>query len=1823
MSTVKCSSCGRAMTAGPQCPRCGAEQPDWLDDLARIERSIADMKARDLAIAKEQKQIAAKMQAALFQRDILAHATEQRRKQANKPRRILRRRAGQRPPTATPGTPPTAAPGAPGAPPSRVPRQGKTTGPDLDPGPARAEPLGPDDPATPDRAGLPDEPPAGRTGGPGPTEHSGPAGRAEHSGPAGRAEHSGPGRAEHSGPAGRPGAAGPGTARRSGPARQWRADDDWQPDETWHGPPAAPAHPPEASSREVQNILLGLGALLLGVAAVVFAAVAISSLGAAGRVSILVAATALMLAGAPVVARRGLTSTAETIATVGLLLVPLTGYAIWTVDRVSASGLPGSVFGGIVFLITVGVAITYAAATGLSAARYAAVLAAQPVVPLLAYEWINGPAGWTVALATVAGLDLYLGWLLAQGRLMPGRPPGAPTAPLGPGARPTGRTGNRAADKLDPADLDGLDPADPGRLDRDRERLDRERLDRDRDRDRLDRDGGRDHGDGAERPESAPEEADAVLTVDPGRAAPAEATTAAPAPWLRGLILLLFGLATVSALGFAVVALLDAGTVAGATRAGLALLLAAGVGLVGALAVRSPTLTDVAAGVFTLAVIGAVGRVAAVALPGQALLLIAAVIALTGLGVRAVPEAARRGPQLASAAALVVIGIVVSGSALRAAFAPVQAALPVWEADLVGYQSTLASAVGPAAWQLAATTFLLTVAAVVSLPPEMRREFAVAGAALTALALPASFGLDWRAAPWPPVLAAIGIAVVGLTAKTRRAALAHAIGAALVGLAGAGASAARPGLNAAVLTAVAAAGVLIAVAPRFVPIGSGDPARAAGRTTISEWAAGGAAFALPGAVAAFVAASLPVDPTPTALSIQEATEPVLAASFLAACVTICYAAITQVSQRRISTPLALGTGLGALAVTAAAFGAPGATFTDVWVAALLMVAAALLFLAPSIDAGRRADRLLDGSDFAAAAATAALIGTLARIAAILVPGGELIAAAFLITVIAVGIRTMPDDWRRGPVLGAALSGAVIALIAGWTAVSGGLRVLATPGRIWAADLNTWPAGPAEGAWQAPVALVLLAVAAAIVLPRPWGYDVAGACVGLATIGTPAALGLPWWSPIVVGGAVATGYGVAAVAASDPRAGLTRATVAAAVALHAVGASLVRPWTTAAALGVVALVGVVVAALARVLTNLDAVPSAQPVDLDDEDEPQWVAPPPPGPTPLPPHLAQIGGAAAGGALLALPGALAALAAELGWPAEIVLGSALAAASLGVALLALARRQVPQYLAYGTVGVAGGATVTALAALPTGLPWGVYAAAAALLGVLAELIRSATPPPGVTGPSVRRWSTVLGGVRRRLPEPRPGGRWTVNPAVGAMAAAALPTALAVAAVAPALLSALLDPYRTLGRIWQGPPAELIEPPADAINGSNVLAALLLTIAAALAATGFSGGRPARAVPVVLPGAAVTLLIAPTSLGLGWPTSTMAALSVFAIAMLGLALTPPPHGAERARSLRTARVLVFAIGLAAGGAGLAGSLAARSMTLFTLAGAVAVGAVAALAGRSQAARILGWLFASVMAQLLVLTTGLVVGLAPVWSAFGVLAVGAVLVVGSATLPRLRRPEASREAATVEWSGYAAALIAGALAYNSPRHIAALLAAWGAVLGVAATRRGRGPVERRTLFWLAVACEISAWWLLMRVAEVALPEAYTLPFAALALLVGMLELRHRPDLSSWVAYGPALVAALLPTLVIVVFGDAGNVRQVLLLLGGVATLIVGSTWQQQAPVIIGSVVTVIATLTLLTAFGPWLVLIPVGLVLLLLGASNESRRRTQEWNRAVRSMR
>ncbi|GAA2654613.1 proline-rich domain-containing protein [Paractinoplanes durhamensis] len=1712
------------------------------DELARIEASIAELKIRDMAAAKQRADIAAKIQAAQFQRDILSHANQQTKaKKTARPRRVRRHRAEE-----------FAAPPPPGG--------ATREAPPPPPGATRLEDAPPPPPGSARMQDVPPPPPGGRATGPRP--EWAPAGSA------------------HTGP---PGVATDGVTMLL---------DDPPPTERVGPPPrrvgftGGEQHPPEASPQSVQNITLALGALLIGVAAVVFAGVAVSNPFA--RAMILAIFTAVALVAAPGIARRALSSTAETVAGVGLVLLPMTLWALHGSSLAGGTAVAGPLYLGITFAITSVASFLYAAATSLSAPRYATVIALQPVPLLLAYPTIQSPAGWGMALTVVAVLDLMLlTTVISSGRLVPQWPPHRPG----------------------PADREGMAPGDEDAYAA----------------------GAADFvADSPPRPESQPEEPDLILSGMTGRRRwrwmparlfpgprPAGASAAGSVPvtapatppsadWLRELTFALLCVASAGALLYSAVALLQARVVPDALRSSLVLVLAALAAVAAARLLNNVLALNITGGVLALALIGSSARIADVVSPRWTLVVAAAAIAILGALLALLPPAVRVGPEIASAVALVIISVFLTIDGIRAAMAPLQAARPVWNADTANYAHRIAEAAGESGWLLAFSALLVTFAAALALPRSVRHEGAVIGVALTALSVPASLGLRWSEAPWPLVLGAIAIGAAGLAADTRRIAITHVAAAGTVGLFGAGAALSASWLTAAVLTALAGAGVMIAVAARQIPF-------RLYAWLIGDWAAGAAALALPGAVvtAALAVSDAGDGPPPT----EAVTVPALAVGFLAVACTLSYAAVFQVARREVSVPLTAGTGLGAIAMALAALFAPGATPPDVWVGGLLLVAASLLFFAKSIDNGRRSDRVLDGPDIAAAAATVAICGALARVFALAFPAAPLAVAGVVVLIVALGVAALPEDWRRGPSRGLAAAGVVVGAIAGYQALAGGLKVLALHGSVWAADLSQYSTTARPGAWQAPFALVVLAVAAGFAAPRPWSFAMSATCGALAAIGTPYALGLPWWSPLLVGGAVAIAYAMAAVAPADPRAALCRAIAAAAVLLHAVGAGLARPWSTCLALLLIVMVGALTAAMARTpvaVTDPDAAEAPAPsrfwssavteADLARDD------------TGMPRHRAQIGGAATGGALMAVPGVLAALAADQGHDAQTVLTAAMAASALSLAVLALAARRIPQYLPWATVGLVLGATATAFASIPTPYSTALYAAAAALMGVLAELLRGATPAPGLTVAPDRGWSTSRY-ESTRWTALRPSGlsgRWLVDPATSAVVLALIPTVLALFAIAPALRAALIDPLQQVRHIWDGPILALSQPSSGYVDGTSVLAIVLLTGAAALAAIGF-GGKASEAVPVILPGIAITLLITPIALRFPFPAATTSALLVFTISMLGLALSPPP--ASRRSLLHTVRNVVFVIGLLGGNAGLAGSLAKEQMTLFTLGSAVGVGLVAALAGRNQTARVLGWLFAAIMAQLFVLTVAIAAGVERSWAAFGVLAVGAALLIIEAAVPRMGLPQYRPEATTVEWAGYTSAVLAGALAYDAPAHLAALLAAWGAVLGLAASRRGRTTNQRRLLFWLAVAFEIVGWWMFIALNDVGLPEAYTLPFAALALAVGVVESRTRSDLGSWAAYGPALLAAFVPTIGIVLAGEGGDLREVLLLLGAVATLILGSTYRQQAPVVVGALATTFAAVHFaVTLVGPWLVLLPVGLILLIFGATNENRRRTRE---------
>ncbi|MEV7413638.1 hypothetical protein [Streptomyces sp. NPDC089919] len=172
----------------------------------------------------------------------------------------------------------------------------------------------------------------------------------------------------------------------------------------------------EVSGRGAQNVLLVLGAVLLAVAAVAFTVVSWGSMGIAGRAAVLGVVTAAAL-GAPVVlSRRGLGSTAEAVAGLGLVLTALDAYALY---RVAWPGSDGPAYtagaAGVLAALWSGYGLWL---RGLRLPLPAAVLAAQLPLPLGAVAAGVPVLGLAWAVLGTAALDAVVA-LAVRGRSGP------------------------------------------------------------------------------------------------------------------------------------------------------------------------------------------------------------------------------------------------------------------------------------------------------------------------------------------------------------------------------------------------------------------------------------------------------------------------------------------------------------------------------------------------------------------------------------------------------------------------------------------------------------------------------------------------------------------------------------------------------------------------------------------------------------------------------------------------------------------------------------------------------------------------------------------------------------------------------------------------------------------------------------------------------------------------------------------------------------------------------------------------------------------------------------------------------------------------------------------------------------------------------------------------------------------------------------------------------------------------------------------------------------------------------------------------------------
>jgi hypothetical protein len=183
----------------------------------------------------------------------------------------------------------------------------------------------------------------------------------------------------------------------------------------------------------------------------------------------------------------------------------------------------------------------------------------------------------------------------------------------------------------------------------------------------------------------------------------------------------------------------------------------------------------------------------------------------------------------------------------------------------------------------------------------------------------------------------------------------------------------------------------------------------------------------------------------------------------------------------------------------------------------------------------------------------------------------------------------------------------------------------------------------------------------------------------------------------------------------------------------------------------------------------------------------------------------------------------------------------------------------------------------------------------------------------------------------------------------------------------------------------------------------------------------------------------------------------------------------------------------------------------------------------------------------------------------------------------------------------------VAGAL----PTRVSELIAL-GAVLAAASvvgTAGRTGPV--RVLG--CVAAVLASLGVAGTAPAGAVLEAYTLPAAGLALAAALLA--RRAPVPSWAAFGPALVAALLPSLLSIFADDGQNLRRLLLGIAALAVLLAGVRFRLRAPVVLGGgalALVALHELILVWELVPrWIPLAAGGLLLVLLATTLERRRR------------
>ncbi len=829
---------------------------------------------------------------------------------------------------------------------------------------------------------------------------------------------------------------------------------------------------------------------------------------------------------------------------------------------------------------------------------------------------------------------------------------------------------------------------------------------------------------------------------------------------------------------------------------------------------------------------------------------------------------------------------------------------------------------------------------------------------------------------------------------------------------------------------------------------------------------------------------------------------------------------------------------------------------------------------------------------AAAVVAISVVIAVARPVALAAPGyGLLIATATAVAVWALA-WLLPPAWRTGPVVAGTGIAGLLAVPAAVMAGVGAVSVLVAVRPVWHTDLDEWATTVAfpDIGWQPLAALALIAAGSLLLTGRyrrSAGHHAGVAGVGLVALAAPAGLALPWWSPAAIG--TVLGVALLALAArvnGDDAAGraAARATTGAVLLLHATAASLTRPGVTSAVLAGIAAGAAGVAVLATRSGG---------------------------------HRV-VGGSATAAAVAVLPGLVGTAGVALHWPQAAVMPAMAVMAGVGLGIAVLLRSVDSSYLGYAVLGLGFATATTSLSVLATNQPVGVYAAVSGLIGMAAATLVPARQAVAVITAGLPLTVALLNVIPAAL-TPTATYLWLLMPWQGVgestrdlLAPESLVSSLSFGpgSVSPwdPLTLALLT--ATCGVIGYGMARQRNE--GTARQRDKGVAQQRETGTAQQRDAGVPAARPwTRPLAAMLPGAATTLLVMPIGYDWAWPALPVIALALAVasgVLAARLVAADPRNGPLPGSSAGALPVVARFVWPVAGSIGLANCLAFRSATLTGFAVATLAALAVAVVGRTAVGRVTGWIVSAASAVAFVQAAGLVAELSAQQRAYAVLAVSVALLAVAAILPASsRRPEAL----TTERLSFVATAVAVLTAATvSATTVAAILAGYGALLGLTALRPGRW-----RLVFGGIGCELVAWWVFLWARDVGLVEAYTVPFAVGALAGGVLAMRHHAELTSWQGYGVALAAMFLPSLAVITSGDDPPARRLGLGLVALVVVVAGAVRRRQAPVVVGGAVLVLLALRELVGLWEllprWLPLAVAGLVLLVLGATYEQRRR------------